>query len=167
MARRSRIEPNINDIIDLFEGEDGEAKSAFVKGHLITEAVLIRLAESTFKSEGIFDCGRLSFPQKVEFCQAMNLIDENFADFLKYINSIRNKIAHQFDFNISFELSLEIVQKAISAGVDFSDGNIAVEDTAREWYGRTGIIQEIFQNLIQDMVLNADPNMKKFHDIIC
>lgn len=78
-----------------------------LKGHLLLEIVL----ETTLKRSNNIECENYSFHRKIVALEQVSVTNEVKKDFtilsLKTINRLRNKIAHDFHFNIEngeFEL---------------------------------------------------------------
>jgi len=78
------------------------------------------------------------------------------------INKTRNKIAHNIDFELTFERIFELANLANSAKVDFSDSTICCDyQLAKEYFGIENSIKEIFGNLFYDIL---DQNSDLFPD---
>jgi hypothetical protein len=95
-----RQRPKIGHITSLFENE---VLGAFVSGHLILEAILVQMLETTPK-EG--DKGKYfdwSFRRKVDASEARGLIDVGMASFLRGVNDIRNRLVHKLDIPLTFD----------------------------------------------------------------
>ena len=78
---------DISTFLDLL----GENQIAiFILGHLAIESVLVQLIEQKLEDQSKFNTYSLSFPQKVELCEAFTLIGDEFAKYLITLNQIRN-----------------------------------------------------------------------------
>ena len=68
------------------------------------------------------------------------------------VNQLRNKLAHNLGYRLSFDEVFSLCKEASKAGIDFSDDTIhSNKKTSKEWYGIEGVIQEIFQNTAIDL----------------
>jgi hypothetical protein len=93
-----------------------------LKGHLLIEVLL----ESTLRGENI-ECENFSFYRKIQTLQNTKLKERNcfIIQSLKKLNEIRNKLAHDFNFDITngeFELWALEVRKNLK-GKKFSRYN--------------------------------------------
>ncbi|WP_313002867.1 hypothetical protein [Chryseobacterium gleum] len=149
------VEPDLDILMSLF---DNEVMSTFFTGHLIIEALLVQLIElkSSKKKKSIQN---QNFPTKVKSCIEFQYFDEKLGDYLNLINDIRNNYAHNLGYNITPDELFVLAEKAGNAGIDFSDDTIFLcKETAFEWYGVTGTIQEIFQNTAMDLSFIMEEN---------
>ena len=69
------------------------------------------------------------------------------------INKIRNNIAHDLFYQLTFDEVFEIVKESARLGVDYSDETIFDnKDLSREYYGLEGLIRELFPNLFCHLI---------------
>lgn len=157
---KGRNLPNLEHITSLF---DNEELGAFITGHLILESVLVQLIELKLPksdSKNLFD---MNFPSKVQMGKSQGLFNEEMVQFLLELNRFRNRLAHRLGESINFDRMYALAQAAHAAGVDFSDETIfSNKATSLEWYGVRGIIQEVFQNTIQDLSLIMEEHGGEF-----
>jgi hypothetical protein len=85
---------------------------------------LVQLIDFKLAKPHYFDAFQLSFPAKVDLCKAMNLINEDMANFLLEMNPTRNSLAHRLGFKFISDDAFAFVQSAARAGADFSDDTI-------------------------------------------
>ena len=77
-----------------------------------------------------------------------NLIDEETASLLHKINRIRNNIAHDLYYKLTFDEVFSLVEDSAKIGVDYSDDTIFEDKKlSEEYYGLEGLIKELFPNL--------------------
>ncbi len=124
-----------------------------LRGHLHLEALLNEIIERSVTNPQAL--GRLSqsFSNKVKILRAMDRLDEKTECLLLAINALRNKIAHQLHFNVTFDDAFSLVKTAAEAGVDFSDDTIyANRQLSEQWYGTNGVLTEVISNTFQELV---------------
>lgn len=149
-----RQRPHIEHINSLFENE---VLGAFISGHLVLEAILVQLLETKPKVNDNQKYFEWSFSRKVDASENRGLIDAGMATFLRGVNNIRNRLAHQLDIPLTFDEAFKLAELAASGGVELSDGTIySDKERSLEWYGIQGIIQEVFQNASQDLLFLLD-----------
>lgn len=152
----NRVRPGLEHITSLFENE---VLGAFMSGHLVLESILVQMLETQPK-EG--DGGRYfewSFRRKVDASEFRGIIGKGAADFLRGLNDVRNRLAHKLDTPITFEEVFSLAKLAAEGGIDFSDETIYLDrEKSEQWYGIEGIIQEVFQNVVQDLLGVLDDN---------
>ncbi|MEO3429228.1 hypothetical protein AAFN88_10250 [Pelagibius sp. CAU 1746] len=87
---------------------DGDTEAdVIIKGHLYVEHVLIETLREALARPALLNIERLNFPAKAELCAAMNLIPEDALRPVKYVNAMRNKIAHDLEFAVGTKEKLE------------------------------------------------------------
>ena len=138
--------PSLDHILNLF---DNASMSTFITGHLIVESILVQLIDLKEERNDTF---RKNFPAKIKKCIALDLIDPLMGEYLKQVNQLRNKLAHNLGYRLSFEEVFSLCREANKAGIDFSDDTIhSDKKLSKELYGTEGVIQEIFQNTAIDL----------------
>lgn len=153
---KDRVKPNINHLTSLFSND---STSAFIKGHLIIEALLVQMIDLKLKEPDAFDTFSLNFPSKTNLCRALGLIDLSMTTFLLEMNKIRNRFAHRLGYNFSFDDAFKFAQDSAKGGIDFSDDSIfSDKENSELFYGTEGIIQEVFQNTAQDLSFIMEEN---------
>ena len=102
----------LGSVYDLYENwsEKHKCRELILINHLITEDLLEALIEKQLKYPEKINLSRINIPIKVDFCIAFGIIDENRRHLYKGLNRIRNKIAHQFDYIISYEELLDLLK---------------------------------------------------------
>lgn len=89
----------------------------------------------------------VELPEKTAKCVEHGMITIAQADALNELNSIRNDFAHVLGQRLGFERVFGLVQKAASAGFEFSDDTIHQDKiTSKEWYGTDGCIVEVLNS---------------------
>lgn len=95
-----------------------EPLSIVMTGHLFIESLLNKVIESKFKhSNLILDNREFTFNLKLETLKAKNYLDDHLYFDIKYLNSLRNKYAHNLlydiaDFDLSKFLYCDLAYKA-------------------------------------------------------
>lgn len=81
-----------------------------LKGHLYIENRLIELIKVKLVNPNAIKLNDLNFPTKINLANALGLIDNKKSKLLRNLNSIRNKLAH----DLNFELSDKEIKKQIN-----------------------------------------------------
>ncbi|MBW5456583.1 MAG: hypothetical protein E7C05_17140 [Clostridium botulinum] len=149
-------------ILEYFEVEEDGTKFLhdFLRGHLYLEYILNVLIEKAIKSKhkNEFD----TFYKKVCVLKDNKIIDDNMGKLLIAINKIRNKLAHQIDFKITFKMMFDLAVLSINAGVEYSDDGIFLNrEYSEKSYGIEGIVYELFYNTFCQLLFD---NEKYFID---
>lgn len=127
-------------IIDFYDGYD-ENLLLFLKGCLFIENCLNRIL---IKKEEKSDTTLFN---KINKIYDLGLITEKTKDLLMDIKDIRNNIAHNLFYQLSFNEIFDLVKKSVDAGVIYSDDSIwENRKLSYEFYGIGGILNELFPN---------------------
>ena len=141
-------DPSLDHLMELIEHDQ---LSAVIIGHLVIESLLVKFLELQPGAD-IDDILAFNFPTKVNRCIEGGLIRTELGVFLNVLNRQRNSFAHRLGHRLSFEEAFALVREAATAGVDFSDDEIHINETAaRNRYGVALIMVEIFSNVAQDI----------------
>lgn len=81
-----------------------------LKGHLYIENRLIELIKVKLVNPNAINLNDLNFPTKINLARALGLLDNKKSKLLRNLNRIRNKLAH----DLNFELSDEEIKKQIN-----------------------------------------------------
>jgi len=81
-----------------------------LKGHLYIENRLIELIKVKLVNPNAIKLNDLNFPTKINLANALGLIDNKKSKLLRNLNSFRNKLAH----DLNFELSDKEIKKQIN-----------------------------------------------------
>lgn len=121
----------------------------FIKGHLFIENCMKQILDRTPKDKATSD----KFSGKVSQMLMYNIIDQDMASLLYKLNKIRNNIAHDLFYELSFDEIFEIVQESARLGVDYSDESIYEDkEISRNDYGLEVLLCELFPNLFQHLL---------------
>jgi hypothetical protein len=140
-------------IINLIGKQNDENFHFFIRGHLHIEALLSEIIDRVYEEpQALADLGSM-FYRKVKLVRARGKISKPMEELLLEINRLRNKLAHRLEYNLNFDDSFELVQKAHAAGIDFSDDTIYQDRVLSEkWYGVYGIINEVVYNTFSYLI---------------
>ncbi len=142
-------------IIDFYYSYDDNL-ILYIKGHLFLEYAMNLIYS---KATGL-DVSEHSFYQKIHLLSNKNLITNNEKILLLTINRCRNKIAHDLDYDLTFDTAYDLVCLSVKAGVDYFDDNIYKDKLiSQKEYGIEGIINELFPNTFCQLI---DNNKKYF-----
>lgn len=140
-------------IIQFISESATEELNLVLRGHLYLEALLNQIIHRSLQYPRAIDETRQSFYAKVKLLRALGKIDQKLEKLLLTLNSLRNKIAHQLRYEITFDDAFDLARIAAEAGIDFSD-ETAFNDRSlcEEFYGITGVLSETISNTFQDIV---------------
>jgi hypothetical protein len=79
----------------------GEKWQQLLQSHLYYDHVITQLLSDALANPDAVNVNRMSFSQKLQFISALNLLPAQLVSSIDAINSLRNKIAHELDFEIS------------------------------------------------------------------
>jgi hypothetical protein len=83
--------------------KSGENWAVIIHTHLYLDHILTQTLVGALMKPKALQVDRLSFSQKVAFLDALGLLSDELKPTVLAINKVRNKIAHEIDFNISAE----------------------------------------------------------------
>ncbi len=130
---------------------DDERLVTILKGHLVVEALLVELLELDVPVDAPW---KWNFPTKTAKCVELGLITASKAEALNELNNIRNDFAHVLGQSLGFERVFDLVQKAASAGFEFSDDAIHQDQVkSKQWYGTDGCIIEVLNSFYSDLAM--------------
>ncbi|ELI0377407.1 hypothetical protein Q8V56_003395 [Vibrio cholerae] len=155
MVRKAKIEPSIHIHHDIFLGRGGKSNDFIImllKGHLVIEAVLAKILNHCGHGEEIW---RWSFPQKVDKCYELGVIDNVGVVVSKDINDIRNDFCHSLGHDISFDTMYDFLIKWNSVGLDYGDDLDFTYEVQKEEFGIEGILDESMSYLIESLYADA------------
>lgn len=157
MAKSKRATPEISQIFNLLEPSPS---LGFIRGHLVVEGILIEALRARLCHPAAIQLEDMNYARAVGLCRALEMIDEKMFGLLKRIGRIRNQMAHELSYDLTFSEAFSLADFAAKSGVDFSDDTIHLDEVgSRNHYDLEGIIQELFQNLAQDLVFLFDPDL--------
>jgi hypothetical protein len=79
----------------------GDRWQQVLQAHLYFDHVITRMLEEALPNPDAMKLRRTSFSQKVQLLSAMNLLPSSLIPSVEYINGLRNRIAHELNFEIS------------------------------------------------------------------
>jgi len=142
----------VNIINYISEGVD-ENFQLFIRGHLYLEALLSEIIDRSYKNPNAINEITSTFYKKVKLVRAVGRISEDVEELLLSINLIRNRLAHKLDFTLNFDIVFELVQKAHSAEIDFSDDQIYLDKAeSQSNYGIYGVVNEVMCNIFSHLI---------------
>lgn len=95
---------------DHLNSESGQ--TAVLKAHLWVESLLIGLIEVSLPSPGVLDLDRMTFAQKLKLAEASGGLQPEVVPWVKALNRLRNRLAHELDEDASDEVLEELAQVA-------------------------------------------------------
>jgi len=87
----------------------GERWQQLLQAHLYYDHVITRILFDALKNPDAINLRRIGFYQKVQLISAMNLLPSDIVTPIDFINSLRNKIAHKLDFEITDDRIVDFV----------------------------------------------------------
>jgi hypothetical protein len=79
----------------------GDRWQQLLQAHLYFDHVITRMLAEALPNPDAMKLRRTSFSQKVQLISAMNLLPRSLIPSIEFINALRNKIAHELNFEIS------------------------------------------------------------------
>jgi hypothetical protein len=79
----------------------GDRWQQLLQAHLYFDHVITRMLEEALPNPDAIKLRRTSFSQKVQLISAMDLLPSSLIPPVEFINGLRNKIAHELNFEIS------------------------------------------------------------------
>lgn len=102
------------------------------------------------------------FAAKVRAAFDEKCIDVKVRDALLSINKLRNKLAHELHFKVTFDDAFALVREIAQAGIEFTDETIFQDrDKSEEWYGIEGVLIESISNTFQHLVFLSEASFTK------
>lgn len=121
--------------------------SKILVGHQAIENKIDFLLSFHFDKPNFYLDTKFTFAQKINLLLATGIIDEKFGSFIKKLNKLRNKHAHDFDYEIAFDEAFDLVNCANDASVEFTDPTIWQDKLkSKEYYDTEFIILELITN---------------------
>lgn len=148
--RKAVTSPTFEHYLSVTEIDDQRLVTV-LKGHLVVEALLVELLELHVRVDAPW---KWNFPTKTAKCVDLGIINTSQAEALNELNNIRNDFAHVLGQRLGFERVFGLVQKAASAGFEFSDDTIHQDETtSKEWYDTDGCIVEVLNSFYFDLAM--------------
>lgn len=139
-------------ILDFYSSYD-ENLIRYIKGHLFLEFAMNTIIEKALK----LSTKNKTFANKITLLYKNNLISEDEKNLLKAINKVRNEIAHNLNYILTFDCVYNLVVLSSKARVDYSDDTIHEnKKLSLEWYGVDGIVSELFPNTFCHLFYNNE-----------
>ena len=116
--------------------------------HLTLEALLTEFIRKADNAPSEKNLEKMGFSKKAHACQEMDLLDSKLLLAIKVLNRIRNKYAHELNYEISFEEALSIAKQCGDAGVEFTDGvdGSTTTEAKAMGYDTGSLLNETFRN---------------------
>lgn len=134
--------------------KEKELLQATIMGHLVIEYMIDKALEVNECS--IRKIEKMNFPQKIDSAIKLNIILPNQESLYLSINRLRNRFAHELDFEPTFEEIHNLVIETINAGIDFTDDSIKNPTIAKQLYGDLGCLWEVLNNTSEYIWLYLD-----------
>jgi hypothetical protein len=93
---------------------------AVLQAHLYLDHVISRMLEENIPAPSHLPLDRTGFSQKLQLAAALALIPDYLTAPVKVVNGIRNKIAHQLEYEVS-ELDEAKLRSTLEKGADLDD----------------------------------------------
>ncbi|MBS1301425.1 hypothetical protein [Loktanella sp. SALINAS62] len=81
----------------------GDDWQKLIKGHLYFEKVLSEILRGQLAYPEEIKLARIAFQQKLQLISAMGLLPRSYIASIRFLSGIRNKLAHDLDFEVSDE----------------------------------------------------------------
>lgn len=137
-------------------GESDDRDYVFIRGHLYLEALMTEIIKKTYKdSDSALEIGKM-FYNKIKLLKAIGIIDKDMENLLLEINKIRNKMAHNMEYRLSFDDLYNLIIVSYNAKVNYSDDNISEEYYCKRYYfdeNETIGVTELMSNTFHKMII--------------
>jgi len=140
--RKASREVDLEDIItNAFLYESNALLDPLIRGHLTCDALISEALVKFYKPTKVW---RMSFPKKVQKCEAHGILKEHTGVALNILNDIRNDVAHIFGKTFTPQEIHAFARKLEVAGVEFSDGMgvQSFEYASASYDGAVGMLAE-------------------------
>jgi len=152
----------------------GDAWQRIVQGHLYFEHVVGQLLLEALKKPEAISLSRMGYSQRLDLASALGILDDELIYALRKINSLRNKLAHNLNFEITVQDVLDLANctstvmrneiqtgKGVDAGplelYDLLMGNMVLLETQRQ---QNAVSREIRRKSLLKVKLAADEYRK-------
>ncbi|WMJ89437.1 hypothetical protein [Anaerocolumna sp. MB42-C2] len=146
-------------IIDYVSETYSDREFIFIKGHLYLEGIMSELIKKLYPNPNSLNNIDNSFFKKVKLIRAVNGITDEMEKLLLEVNSIRNKMAHNLHYKLSFDDFFELVLLSVNAHIDYSDDGIFKdkEYSKKEYFENSNFgVQELMSNTFSKLVDNEN-----------
>ncbi len=136
--------------------------AAVVTYHLNIEGVLEALIRRSVVNEDALDFERMNFASKLGLCRALGLLHRETYEFVKKLNSLRNKLAHRLGHKISFS-DIHALLAESDKFIDYPDEIAALTLADIEKLGVTEeeLLHRVFHNTLLHIVDSQDDGFDK------
>ncbi|MBR9843787.1 MAG: hypothetical protein GYB25_11530 [Rhodobacteraceae bacterium] len=133
-------------------------KQQLLNSHLAMEHVLTRLIEQQLEHDRVINLDRWSFMQKLDLAFALGLFENEIYILAKEINRLRNKMAHEFGFQLDVSHLQKLREKAPEHLLKQPEGNRFSDILGVTIFWLEGARQrDLFQQI---MAIRAKENVK-------
>jgi hypothetical protein len=146
--RKALASPSFEHYLRVIDNDD-QRLVTLLKGHLVVEALLVEILELHVPVGAPW---KWNFPSKTARCVELGLITALQAEVLNELNNVRNDLAHVLGQRLDFDRLFGLVQKAASAGFEFSDDTIHMDKVkSKDWYDTDRCIVELLNSFYFDL----------------
>ena len=152
--------PNLNHII----GEENPVLSIFLRGHLVIEAMIGQLLQTNNRVTHN-RINKISCAEKIDLVLTLNLISQPLHNFLKELNKLRNKFAHNLGYDLTENEVYTVIKLAGKVPeIEFTDDMHLLDiKTLYDWYINTaGVLLEMFKHVALDLGFLVEQNGGEF-----
>ena len=144
--------------MNFFYSDDENDSMYFVKGHLYIEFALNNIIEKAYAEPSALKRLSGSFANKIMLLRAIGRLSPEMESYLKEFNRMRNKLAHEIDYELNYDEIIEIARKAHNSEVEFVDVNMYnALDGNRGHYEVHDVIEELISGSFYSLFkLNED-----------
>lgn len=93
-----------------------------IHAHLFYDHVLTNMLEEALEKPEYVQLDRMTFAAKVDVCAALALIFDEQRTFLRYVNKLRNCIAHDLNFKVTRDHAKQLYERCPQRLRDEVDG---------------------------------------------
>ncbi|MGD9276478.1 MAG: hypothetical protein PVJ67_04875 [Candidatus Pacearchaeota archaeon] len=150
MSKKNKTAPGLDDLLGL--RETNPLLERVIIGQLIIEYTLVQTIQTKLNNPQSIDLFDISFPKKVELAISLGLIKKDFGVFLNKMNTLRNRFAHNLNYNITRNEIYGLIKEAGSLGVEFTDDVNTNKTVFNELYSdNKDAVSILFDNVAMEL----------------
>jgi len=126
--------------------------------HLTLEALLTELIRRSEDAPSEKKIKQMMFKKKASACLHMGKLNPKLHGAVLALNMVRNRYAHELDYEITFEEALALAKQCGEAGAEFTDGvDRCTKAQAKEMgYETADLLNETFRNTFFEVAYSQE-----------
>jgi hypothetical protein len=148
MVKKRHIEKGFFEYF--IDGEDKRFLGTILMGHLVVENLLVEAIKTRLDFPEEFDPYKIDYPEKVDLCVGLGILPSAKKQVYLKLNNIRNKFAHELNYELTFDDALQYIDEMKKAG--FVISNEKIDELETGLHGGEGLVLEILEHLSLDLI---------------